>query len=169
MEFFPHTVLDFFVLDVIKHACNVAPYQQKRHLTSAGTSVTGKLQKETNQANLSSSSHKVRKTNLPTVAITLSKRGAHPLVNLLLHTTVANSMRERPSCQTATMFTCNKFGRLRQTGSAHRGLVAHPTGSLRNQTNHVSFRLCNSCPGLCGSSMPPLQTQWLVTGVGYKH
>ena len=35
-----------------------------------------------------------------------------------LHTTVANMMREKPSVQTA----CNKIGRLRQTGSAHRGL-----------------------------------------------
>ena len=73
----------------------------KSHLTGARTCMTGKLQKETNQAkinSLSSKMHtsKVRKTNLPTVAITLSKRGAHPLFNLLhfSHNKVAQEKRQ---------------------------------------------------------------------------
>ena len=45
-----------------------------------------------------------------------------------LHTTVANTMREEPSFQTATMFTATNFERLGQTGSARMGL------SLNRQT-----------------------------------
>ena len=54
---------------------------------------------------------------------TLSSKGGPTSFHLLtIHTTVAKTMRERPSFQTATMFTATKFERLRQTGSAHRGL-----------------------------------------------
>ena len=58
----------------------------KRHLTSAGTSVTGRLQKEITLRCSALSSHKhttnVRKTHLPTVAEKPSKRGTLPLLNL---------------------------------------------------------------------------------------
>ena len=52
----------------------------------------------------------------------IERRSSLPSPSNYLHTNVVNTMRERPSFQTATMFSCNKIGRLKQTGSAYRGL-----------------------------------------------
>ena len=51
----------------------------------------------------------------------IEKRSSFLSPSNYLHTTVANTMREGSSFQTATMFTAIKFERLRRTGSAHRG------------------------------------------------
>ena len=61
-------------------------------------------------------------------------------------------LSRQPHCSLAT--------KLEDSGKPARLTGACPTGSLRNQTNHVSFRLHaipgTTCPELCGSSMPPL-------------
>ena len=62
------------------------------------------------------------------------------------------SSRRQPHCSLAI--------KLEDSGKPARLTGASPTGSLRNQTNHVSFRLHaipgTTCPELCGSSMPPM-------------
>ena len=53
-------------------------------------------------------------------------------------------MRERPLFQTVTMFTCNKIGRLRQTGSAHRGLSLNRQARLLSTSYNSWHRVSNA-------------------------
>ena len=111
------------------------------HLTSAGTSVTGKLsKKKTNQAKLSSlfphAQKESQETNLPTVAITPSKRGTHPLLNLLSYPQKTREQTRKegtPSFQRHTMFKLN------QNFEGNR-----PANSTLKDMSFTFFPFCNT-------------------------
>ena len=89
-----------------------------------------------------------------------------------LHTTVANTTREKLSFQTATMFPCNKIGRLKQTGSAHKGLslirqarsetkpTTSPCDFMQFLAQHVQGYVAAYCH-LC--HLPVLKEEGIIT------
>ncbi len=75
--------------------------------------------------------------------------------NLFTRNTVANTVREGPSSQKSQNVLWSKILETHANRLSSQGLVAQPTGSFKNQTNHVSFQfrviLGTACPMLYGS------------------
>ena len=115
-----------FVLDMIKDAGDVAPYQQKRHLTSAGTSVTEK----------SKLLLRTISTRRNALSLKFLKKGARASFPFYLSTrkTVAHTVRERPSSQTATMLRSRQH--LKEiANSAQLRMTSHSLPSPSRQKN----------------------------------
>ena len=143
---------------MIKDAGDVAPYQQERHLTEKSKLMPRTISIRGNALSLKF----LQRRHVPPFPSNYSHEKQWP-----------TRSGKGPHHKTANMFIEAKFEKLRQTGSAYRGLSLNRQARSKNQTNHVSFQLRiilgTACPMLYGSSGLPLTPPSLVGSERFCH
>ena len=142
----------------------MAPYRQSDTSPVLERLRVGNYEKKkTNQAELSllfpQAHNESQGTNLPTVAITPSKRGTHPLLKLrkLLTQTRWHNRRDKDTLvpEGTPCLNCIKISK--QLRKTCHSLPSVTRDALRTRTSHVFFPLHafpgTTCPRQCGSSM----------------